>query len=320
MDVVPDTAISDVDGEKNRITVRGKPLEDLAGRVTYEEMCGLLWEGRPIAVPLGEARVQAAATIPRGLGLRAALASLEDEDPKFLTAAVAIAVAREANPTAPEPDPAAGHAADFLRMATGSADAARVAALETYLVALAENGLNTSTFVARIVASTGAAAGPSLLAAFCALEGPRHGGAPIDVLEMFESVGAASRARAWVDSELSGGRRIPGMGHRIFKGRDPRAAILESALSRLPATPRLDVVRALEKAAVGDLAARGKPLFANVEFFTAALLDAIGIPKALFTPTFAVSRVAGWCAHVVEQRSTGKLIQPNAKYVGPSAP
>jgi citrate synthase len=319
MEVVPDTAISDVDGQNNRITIRGKPLEELAGRLTYEEMCGFLWSGEAVAISLGESRVRAASQLPRGGGLRAALASLQDEDPRQLTAAVAIAVARDANPNAPDPDPAAGHAADFLRMATGTSDPVRASALETYLVALAENGLNTSTYVARIVASTGAASGPSILAAYCALEGPRHGGAPGDVLEMFESAGDASRARAWVESELSASRRLPGMGHRIFTGRDPRAAILESALGRLPATPRLEVVRALEQAAVGGLAARGKTLKANVEFYTAALLDAIGLPKALFTPTFAVARVAGWCAHIAEQRTTGKLIQPNARYVGPKS-
>jgi citrate synthase len=316
MDVVPDTAISDVDGDQNRIVVRGHDVVNLAGRLTYEEMCGLLWAGRPVAISLGEARVLAASRIPRGMGLRAVLASLGEEDYRDLAAVVAVAVAREANPSAPDPDPAVGHAADFLRMATGSSDVARAAALETYLVAMAENGLNTSTYVARIVASTGAMIGPSIAAAYFALEGPRHGGAPGDVLDMLESVGAASNAANWVGTERAAGRRIPGMGHRIFKGQDPRASILEAAAARLPSARFLNIARAVKEAA--NLR-RETPLYANVELFTAVLLDAVGLPKWLFTPTFAVARVAGWCAHVAEQRSTGKLIQPNARYTGPAS-
>jgi citrate synthase len=309
MDLVPDTAISEVDGERNRIIVRGRDLANLAGRVSYEEMCALLWERE--APALGEARVRAARALPRGADLRSDLGSLVEEDPAFLTAAVAVAAARNA-----APDPSLRHGADFLRMATGSSDPARASALETYFVTMAENGLNTSTYVARIVASTGASAPSAILAAFCALEGPLHGGAPGLVLDMLESVGSPGRAETWVRAELDAGRRIPGMGHRIFQGRDPRAAILEGALAKLPGTPRLDLVRAVERSAVAALAARGKPLQANVEFYTAALLDAVGLPKALFTATFAAARAAGWCAHIAEQRATGNLIQPNARYIG----
>jgi len=312
MDPVPNTGISDVDGERNRIVIRGWNLKDLAGSKTYEEMCGLLWTGKPAPIPLGEARVQAARHLGGGGDLRSAIGSLATDDPIVLTAAMAVAVRRG------EPDPAASHASDYLRMITGRrADPARAKALDTYFVTMAENGLNTSTYVSRIVASTGAHAPSAIVAALCALEGPLHGGAPDDVLEMFHAVGSAGRSKAWVEAELAAGRRIPGMGHRIFKGRDPRAAILERAAAELAPASRLDVARAVERAATEALAARGKPLQANVEFYTAVLLDAVGIPAELFTTTFAVARVAGWCAHIAEQRAEGKLIQPNARYIGP---
>ena len=315
MDFVPDTAISDVDGKNNRIIVRGHLLENLTANYTYERMCGLLWKGSLVTTLLGEARVRAASRIPRGTGLKGVLSTIDEEDPAYATAAVAVAVAREANAKAPQPDPVADHAADFLRMATGAADPARAAALETYLVAMAENGLNTSTYVARIVASTGATMGAAMSAAYGALEGPLHGGAPGKVLEMLDAVGEPSNAANWVGRERAAGRRIPGMGHRIFTGLDPRASILENAAAKLPSARFLPVARAVKEAANMR---RDKPLFANVELYTAVLLDAVGLPKSLFTPAFAVARVAGWCAHIAEQRANGKLIQPNARYIGPS--
>jgi citrate synthase len=200
-------------------------------------------------------------------------------------------------------------------MATGSNDRWRATAFEVYLVTMAENGLNTSTFAARLVASTGASLAASVVAALCALEGPLHGGAPSVVLDMLEEIGTPDRAEAWVRARMDSGGRIPGMGHRIFKGRDPRAGILERAAATLPIAARLETARAVERA----VSARPKPLFANVELYSAVLLDAVGLPKSLFTPAFAVARVAGWCAHVAEQRSNGKLIQPNARYTGPSS-
>ncbi len=314
MDVVPDTAISDVDGERNRIVIRGCDLEYLAWSKSYEEMCGLLWTGKPEPIPLGAARVLAAGVRRRGDDLRSSIGSLAVDDPALLTAAMAVPPVLGIAPEA-----TSSHAYDYLRMLQGRRPApSKVKALDTYLVTMAENGLNTSTYVARIVASTGASAPSAVVAALCALEGPLHGGAPGLVLDMFEAIGSPGRAKDWMEKELAAGRKIPGMGHRIFKGRDPRAAILERAVGDLLTPQRLDFVRAVERAATESLAARGKPLQANVEFYTAALLDAVGIPKELFTTTFAVARVAGWCAHIAEQKSSGKLIQPNAKYTGPA--
>jgi citrate synthase len=297
MDLVPDTAISDVDGEKNRIIVRGRDLAGLAGRVTYEEMCGLVL-GEPFT------RGPAPLSPAPSTSLMASVASAGWESPPQMISGMAVAAARLKVPGA-SADPASGHAADYLRMATGSTNPARARALETYLVTMAENGLNTSTYAARIVASTGASLTASVVAALAALEGPLHGGAPGPVLDMFEEIGSPDRAADWVSAH----RRIPGIGHRIFKGRDPRAGILERAVP--PGSRYLDTARAVERAVAE------KRLHANVELYTAVLLDAVGIPRDLFTATFAVARVVGWCAHVAEQRAKGKLIQPNARYTGP---
>lgn len=339
------TALSDVDGERGRLIVAGHDVEELAARRGFEEVCGLLWEGRLPAEPartqlqraLGQARLQAFAELPR-LGsallapdamdaLRAAVSHVSAQDDErngriSVTAAMAVFAAawarmRSGQP-ALRPDPESSHAADYLRMATGNSEQA--ASLEAYLVTVAEHGMNASTFAARVVASTGSDLVSAVVAALGALKGPLHGGAPGLVLEMLDSVGAPERAASWLDAELRAGRRIMGMGHRVYRVRDPRAAVLEKALSALrhASGTRLALARAVEKAAEELLAARHpeRPLRANVEFYTAVLLEAIGLPRELFTATFAVGRVSGWCAHVAEQRRFGKLIRPSARYVG----
>ena len=313
MNVVPDTAISDVDGARNRIVIRGRDLADLAASLSYEEMCVLVL-GEKIPA-FGPGRELARLHVPPSGSLLASIASARMDTPFLMMPGLAIAAARTVRPNV-EPDPTLAHAVDYLRMATGSTDARRARGLETYLVTMCENGLNTSTFAARIVASTGASETACVVAALAALEGPLHGGAPGPVHEMLEGIGSPDRADAWVKSRRDQGGRIPGIGHRIFKGRDPRAGILERAASRLPEARLLETARAVERA----VASGPKPLFANVELYTAVLLDAVGLPRELFTPTFAVARVAGWCAHIAEQRSTGKLIQPNARYTGPPLP
>jgi citrate synthase len=228
-----------------------------------------------------------------------------------------------ASPVAP--DPALGHAADYLRMANGGVAPSEAAAraIDTYLVTVADHGMNASTFTARVVASTGSDTVSAVVAAIGALKGPLHGGAPGPVLDMLDAVGAPERAAAWIEAELAAGRRIMGMGHRIYRVRDPRAAVLEQAATVLGqagvATDRLSLARAVERAAEAALAAKhpDRPLKCNVEFYTAVLLDAAGLPRTLFTPTFAVGRAAGWCAHIEEQRRTGRLVRPASRYVGP---
>lgn len=222
------------------------------------------------------------------------------------------------------PDPALSHAEDYLRMLTGERPAPeRAAALDSYLCTVAEHGMNASTFAARVVASTGSDVVSSVVGALCALKGPLHGGAPGPVLDMLEEVGTAERARAWLEASLASGDRIMGLGHRVYRVRDPRAAVLEAAIEQLEAagisTQRLALARAVEREAAALLRERhpDRPLEANVEFYTAVLLDTLGLDRRLFTPTFAVGRVAGWLAHIWEQRANGRLIRPSCRYVGP---
>ena len=206
---------------------------------------------------------------------------------------------------------------------SGSNWTRRVAALDTYLSTVAEHGMNASTFAARVVASTGSDRVSAVVAAICALKGPLHGGAPGPVLDMIDGVGAPEAARAWLEAELCAGRRIMGLGHRVYRVRDPRAAVLEAAMLDLQGSgfesPRLALARAIEREARALLRERypGRPLEANVEFYTAVLLDGIGLDRRLFSPTFAVARVAGWLAHIDEQQRTGRLIRPRSRYIGP---
>lgn len=349
--VVADTRLSEVDGEQGRLVIGGHEVESLAGQRTFEEVFALLLRGalpndaerEAIRAALAEARVAAFARLPR-LGdalderdgmdaLRAALAHLAASDDDEATAArlagaaavYAAAWARKAAGEAPiAPNPSQGQAADYLRMARGrAASMAESAALDAYLVTVSDHGMNASTFTARVVASTGSDLVSAVVAAVGALKGPLHGGAPGPVLDMLDAIGDPARATDWLEAELASGRRIMGMGHRIYRVRDPRAAALEAATLRLERAGaragRLPLARAVEEAATSVLRRRypSRPLLANVEFYTAVLLDTIGLPRALFTPTFAIGRLVGWCAHVREQRATGRLIRPASRYVGP---
>jgi citrate synthase len=345
--VVAETRLSDVDGEKGLLIVAGQDIERLAGAATFEDVAALLWGEDRAAVREGIAAGRARAFERlRGLGdaldrvdgmdaLRASVAHLAERDgfdaPAVTTGAVATFAAAWARTRRGErpvaPDPTLGHAADYLRMMNGSApDEARTRALNAYLVTVVDHGMNASTFTARVVASTGSDLVSAIVAAIGALKGPLHGGAPGPVLDMLDAIGSPDRATSWIEAELQAGRRIMGMGHRIYRVRDPRAAVLERATQRLEQTgvraPRLDLARAVERAAEGVLRQRhpDRPLRANVEFYTAVLLDTVGIDRAAFAPTFAVSRTAGWGAHVLEQRATGRLIRPASTYVGARPP
>lgn len=341
------TRLSDVDGEAGRLTIAGFPVESLAGEHTFEEAVFLLWSGRlpdrdereGVTAKLGAAReaaFDAGVAAPTALrdpmdALRACVARLGGGDARTLDDSLRIlgAVAVAAAGSAARPDPRARHAADYLRLATGAVPtAAAAAALDAYLVTVIDHGMNASTFAARVVASTASDAVSAVVAGIGALKGKLHGGAPGPVLDMLDAIGSEANARAWIDAELARGHRIMGMGHRIYRVRDPRAFVLERAIAELekaePATgtsttaARLRLARAVEKAAEAALAEKQpqRPLRANVEFYTAVLLEAVGLPRELFTPTFAVSRAAGWLAHVEEQRATGKLIRPRSVYCG----
>lgn len=350
--VAATTRLSDVDGDHGRLVLAGRPVEDVAGTLSFERAIWLLWHGRiptdaeavRVREALGEGREAAYERIPE-LGdalalpdamdaLRAAMGHLavrtgEDafDEALRITAATAVFAAASVRSPAPvRPDPRSSHAADYLRMVTRQTpSAAAVAALDAYLVTVVDHGMNASTFAARVVASTASDTVSAVVAAIGALKGRLHGGAPGPVLDMLDAIGEPSAAHAWIAGALARGERIMGMGHRVYRVRDPRAFVLERAVARLEAAEgasssagkRLQLARAVENEAVAALTARhpDRPLKANVEFYTALLLEAIDLPRTLFTPTFAASRVFGWCAHVNEQRAVGRLIRPKSRYV-----
>jgi citrate synthase len=352
--IAADTVLSDVDGQAGTLIIRGRSLDELAGRWSYEDVLALLWSGLfdrapdsdSMPVLLGAARSQVFAQLgkvdsnvvqqgPIG-ALRALMARIHDgEDldtalrlvaaPAVFTA-VLLRLLRGLEPI--PPDPVAPHAADLLRMVQGKAPRPeQTAALDRYLVTVSDHGLNASTFAARVVASTRAGLTSAVLAALSALKGPLHGGAPGPVLDALDSIGSADRATPWLQDKLARGDRLMGFGHRIYRVRDPRTDSVKAALQLLARSGQVDrdrlrLAEAVEASAL-DLLARKKPdraLQTNVEFYTALLLEALGFPREAFTCVFAVGRVGGWIAHAREQIIGGRLIRPRSRYVGPQPP
>lgn len=337
---VAETKLSDVDGAAGRLIIAGHSVEALALQPCFPEVCARLWGSPmdPTTRDLGAARVRAfqrlpmlgdALATPDAMdGLRAAVAHLDGQaSAAEVTGAIAVfaaAWARARSGLAPvAPNVAADHAADLLTMLTGHAPSAPLArAMNAYLVTVIDHGMNASTFAARVVASTGSDRVSAVVAGIGALKGPLHGGAPGPVLDMLDAIGHPEAAKTWIDAALDRGERIMGMGHRIYRVRDPRAFVLERAIGELQSSgiagKRLALARAVERAAETALVTRhpDRPLKANVEFYTAVLLEALGVPRAMFTAIFACSRVAGWCAHIDEQRAVGRLIRPASRYVG----
>jgi citrate synthase len=354
LDGVPaaETVLSHVDGERGELIIAGERVGDLAGHASFESVTSRLWNGATgksvteadVRAALGAARVRAFARLPdllpatRGLsivdGFRAAVAGLRAESGLDHEASIvggfpviAGALVQQARGNPPiDPDPNTSHAADTLRMLLGERPEPReVAALDAYFVTVCDHGMNASTFATRVVASTQADLFAAVTAGYCALTGPLHGGAPEPVLEMLDAIGRRERIKPWVDDALARGERLMGFGHRVYRVRDPRADVLKAAIERL-ATDGADLPFASEVESYIRAALRRKnpnrPLETNVEFFTAILLDALAIPRQAFTPIFAVARAAGWTAHAMEQRRTGRLIRPSSSYVGrlPAAP
>lgn len=231
-------------------------------------------------------------------------------------------VRRGHDPIAGEPDPDLGHAGAYLQMLTGRRPSpAVVNALERYLVLTIDHGFNASTFAARVIISTGPDIGAAVVGALGALSGPLHGGAPSRCLDAIDAIGTPDRAGAWVRTELAAGRRLMGFGHAVYRVEDPRAALLRETALELGG-PRVETALALEAAALEHLAIAHpeRSLPTNVELWAAVVLDACGLDADLFTPTFTVSRVIGWCAHILEQVGEHTLIRPSARYVGPVPP
>ena len=333
--------IAEPDRDGGALRYRGVDVEELVDTLTFEAVWGLLVDGRPdrplsagepFELPLrtGDTRVDLQAAVAT-LATRWDLAPLAD-----LTEAVAREQLARASSTilslvaqsargpqriaVPQSRIDAGEtlAQQFLLRWRGEADPGHAAALDAYWITAAEHGMNASTFTARVVASTGADVAAALSAAVGALSGPLHGGAPARVLTMLDAVEAHGDPEGYIAERLARGERIMGFGHRIYRAEDPRARALRRLAEQLGAR-RLDVANAVEDAALQALAER-KPdrvLATNVEFWSAVILDHARVPQALFTPLFVCARTAGWSAHILEQRRTGRLVRPGSLYVGP---
>jgi citrate synthase len=291
-----------------------------------------LGAARVVAFDLGRALLPLADALSPVEALRLLLSALPDssDTPHHVLAVAAMPVfvaaiaRRRQGAAALAPDPALSQAGDFLRMLRGAAAPEHhVRALDTYLVTVADHGLNASTFAARVIASTRAGLFSSVVGGLCALKGPLHGGAPGPVLDMLDAIGSESNIRAWIGAALARGERLMGFGHRVYRVRDPRADVLKAVAESLRGGDnRIRFAEQVEKTAL-ELLARHKSarrLDTNVEFYTALVLDALALPRDIFTCLFAVGRVAGWSAHVLEQEASGRLIRPQSRYTGAMPP
>ncbi len=220
----------------------------------------------------------------------------------------------------PKADLSAG--ANFLYMLRGeepSPEEGRI--FDTCLVLHAEHGFNASTFTARVVASTYSTCYCSISAAIGALAGFLHGGANERVMDMLDEIGSIDKVDSWLDKALSEHRKVMGMGHRVYKAKDPRSIVMENMLQQLCArkgdSSIYDMLKAVEKGFRDRMEEKGKPIYPNVDFFSGAVYTLLGIPRDLFTPIFAASRSAGWLAHILEQRKDNRLFRPKSLYVGP---
>jgi citrate synthase len=221
-----------------------------------------------------------------------------------------------------DPHPELPYAANYLYMLTGEIpDTDHARAIEQYLISTTDHGFNSSTFTARVITSTGADLGSAVVGAIGALSGPLHGGAPSRALDMLDAIGRPDKAEAWIRASIERGERIMGFGHRIYKTDDPRSVMLRGVAERLGGE-MVDFAKKVEKTVVEVLAELkpGRNLYANVEFYAGVVMDKVGIPRTLFTPTFTSSRVIGWTSHILEQAADNRLIRPSAHYAGPPPP
>jgi citrate synthase len=336
-----ETEIAEPDKEGGSLRYRGVDIEDLVGRISFGNVWGLLVDNEfnpglppaepfPLPVHSGDVRVDvqsAIAMLAPAWGLHP-LYDIDDEQAREDLARTAVMVlsyvAQSARgiglPMVPqrEIDKAGTIVERFMRRWRGEPDPKHVRAIDAYWTSAAEHGMNASTFTARVVASTGADVPACLSAAVGAMSGPLHGGAPSRVLHMLEEVERTGDAVGYVKRLLDSGDRLMGFGHRVYRAEDPRARVLRRTAKELGA-PRYEVAEALEQAALAELRARrpDRVLETNVEFWAAIVLDFAEVPAHMFTAMFTCARTAGWSAHILEQKRTGRLIRPSARYVGP---
>jgi citrate synthase len=336
------TEIAEPDRDGGALRYRGVNIEDLAGKVTFGDVWALLVDGRfgkglppaepfPIPVHTGDVRVdvQAALAMLAPIWDYRPLLDISDVEAREQLARASVMalsyVAQSARgigrPAVPQAriDQCTTITERFMTRWRGEPDPAHVKAIDAYWVSAAEHGLNASTFTARVIASTGADVAASLSGAIGAMSGPLHGGAPARVLPMIEEVERIGDAHKVVSSILDRGERLMGFGHRVYRAEDPRARVLRRTCHELGAS-RYEAAAELEQAALAELRERrpDRAIETNVEFWAAVILDFAQVPTHMMPAMFTCARTAGWCAHILEQKRTGRLIRPSARYVGPA--
>ncbi|MEU6645248.1 citrate synthase 2 [Saccharomonospora sp. NPDC046836] len=336
------TEIAEPDRDGGALRYRGVDIEELAGKVSFGDVWGLLVDGRfghglppaepfPIPVHTGDVRVDvqaALAMLAPIWGYRPLLDIADSEARDQLARASVMAlsyVAQSARGTGvaavPQERVDEGKTITerFLIRWRGEPDPAHVKAVDAYWVSAAEHGLNASTFTARVIASTGADVAAAMSGAVGAMSGPLHGGAPARVLPMIEEVERTGDARSFVKGLLDRKERLMGFGHRVYRAEDPRARVLRRTCQELGAQ-RYEVAAALEQAALAELRERrpDRAIETNVEFWAAVILDFAQVPPHMMPAMFTSARTAGWAAHILEQKRTGRLVRPSATYVGPA--
>lgn len=335
------TEIAEPDRDGGALRYRGVDIEALVGKSTFGHVWALLVDGRfgpglppaepfPIPVHSGDVRVdvQAALAMLAPIWGYRPLLDINDEEARDQLARVSVMalsyVAQSArglhHPAVPQRqiDRCTTITERFLTRWRGNPDPAHVKALDAYWISAAEHGMNASTFTARVIASTGADVAACLSGAIGAMSGPLHGGAPARVLPMIEKVERTGDAAAVVREVLNSRQRLMGFGHRVYRAEDPRARVLRRTCLELGA-PRYEAAAELERAALSELRERrpDRAIETNVEFWASVILDFAQVPPHMMPAMFTCARTAGWCAHVMEQKRTGRLVRPSARYIGP---
>jgi len=349
--IVDTSSISLIDGNAGRLSYRGYDIHDLAENLSFEETAYLLWNGElPTKTQLADLKKQLSDERPLSANLKTLVKSLPTSADTLdvlrtvistlgtglplkkpdISDAIAITAKIPTINAAfnrvrhgqelMDPRPDLGHAANYLYMLTGEEpNPVKVEAFNKYLILLADHSMNSSTFTARVVASTWSDMHSAITAAICALKGPLHGGAPAPVLRMLQTIGKPDRAESWLREEIKEGRRLMGFGHRVYRTTDPRAEILRSIASCTADKNFFELAKHVEETGIRVLQEfyPRRKLYTNVEFYSAVVMHSVGLPPDLFTASFAASRSAGWSANVLEQVANNRLIRPEVEYTGP---